>query len=542
MQICYIWVKQFKSLRNYSLNLSSDYEFSFDQKQNSIDLYEKSTLPKDFFGSNISGVSALLGANGSGKTTALEMICRCITEHYHFKESYILVYEIDQKFYLSTNVREPFKVNFKFTPDNENVELSKLNTIYFSNVFDKNYIDFNDRVIDISLNRRMNPRYMYKDESSNVKGSIERQIDFIESSEFKNINLDIPKRVEYKIFNSASEIFKRKRKQTNHQADERDVEDYLRGIFIKERSESKPKRNIDKTATLIAQQFLASILSVNNDIVEVIRKNIGKENNTNSLLKIISEEADVCIGEHFLSEMIGLIILNITGWLEAFDYDSDLTVRESKHSFTINVEDRNLWHHQKLSHIFEMVIEGSASWHGLSSGQKAYLNMFCSIWDCIEKNTDNGHSLICIDEGDLYLHPQWQIEFVDKLLKCLPAISNGKVQLIFTTHSPLLISDIPKQCVNITDNLTNQELLGTEAIESRAIQTFGANLYDIYSSSFDLKNQRSGTLSSQYIGNILEILDKNLLTKPEINDLESALAIIGDELIIHHIETKLGEL
>jgi predicted ATPase len=522
------------------LNLSSDYEFSFDQKKKSIDLYEKSTLPKDFFGSNISGVSALLGVNGSGKTTALEMICRCITEHYHFKESYILVYEIDRKFYLSTNVKEPFKVNFQFTPDNENLELRKLNTIYFSNVFDQNYIDFNDKVIDVSLNRKMNPRYMYRDESSNIKGSIERQIDFINSAEFKNINLDIPRRVEYKIFNSATEIFKRKK--INHQVDERDVEDYLRGIFIKERSEIRPKRGIDKTATSIAQQFLASIVNVNNDIVEVIRKNIGKENNTNSLLKVISKEADVLIGEHLLSEIIDIIVLQIKGWLEAFDYDSELTVRGSKHSFTLNVEDGNLWHHQKLSHIFEMVIEGSASWHGISSGQKAYLNMFCSIWDCIEKNTDNGHSLICIDEGDLYLHPQWQIEFIDKLLKCLPAISNGKVQLIFTTHSPLLISDIPKQCINITDNLTNQEFLGTELITSRVIQTFGANLYDIYSSSFGLKNQRSGTLSSKYIDNILEILDKDILTNIDINDLNSALDIIGDELIIHHIKTKLGEL
>lgn len=539
MQICFIWIKQFKSLRNYSLNLSSDYKFNFDQKKNSIDLHEEPTLPKGFFGENISGVSALLGVNGSGKTTTLEMICRCITEHHRFKENYILVYKVDRIFYMSTNIREALKANFNFTEDSESIELMKLKTIYFSNAFDQNYLDFNNKVIDLSINRKMNPRYMYKDQSLKIKGSIERQIDFINSAEFIKLNIEIPKRIEYKIFNSSSELLRKGK--ANSQAIPNDVKDYLRRLFINEKKANKPKHALDKTAILIAQQFLVSISCLNSDILETICKKIDKIDSTYDLLEVISKETDLMVGEHLLSEIISIIVLQIHAWLRCFDYDSDLTIRGGRHSFTLNVEGENLWHHQKLSHIFEILIDGSASWYGASSGQKAYLNMFCSIWDSIERDSDDGHSLICIDEGDLYLHPQWQVEFIDKLLKCLPAISNGKVQLILTTHSPLLISDIPKQCITIADSKTDQELLKAEDITSHAIQTFGANLYDIYSSSFGLKNQRSGNLSSQYINNILEILDKNILNAIDVENLNSALTIIGDELIIHHINVKLGE-
>ena len=530
MQICYIWVNHFKSLKDYSLNLSNNYKFDFDRKKNSIDLDEESTLLKDFFGESISSVTALLGVNGSGKTTALEMICRCITEQDNFEEYYILIYEIDRKFYVSTNLKMPLKANFQFISDNGNLKLKKLKTIYFSNIFDQNYIDFNEKVIDISLNRKMNPRYMFKDELLNTKGNVGRQIEFIVSPEFKDLYLDVPKRVEYKIFNSTADLFKRKKIK-----ERLDPETFncLSEILSKERIGIR-RRGFDKTAILVAQQFLVSILCLDLDLIDIFHRNIQSYNDTRSLLKVISEQTDVSIGFHSLSEIIDILILRMDFWLEELNYDSDNTIRGSKHSFTLNFDLDNLWHHQKLSYVFETVIEGSATWYGISSGQKAYLNMFCSIWDCVEANdydNNNGHCLICIDEGDLYLHPQWQIEFIDKLIKCLPTISNGKVQLILTTHSPLLISDIPKQCISITGGYTKTN-----------IQTFGANLYDIYNSSFGLNNQRSGNLSSRYIDKILEIADKSSLTNLDVDDLKDAISIIDDELILHHIENRIKEL
>ncbi|WP_198595525.1 hypothetical protein, partial [Vibrio lentus] len=56
-------------------------------------------------------------------------------------------------------------------------------------------------------------------------------------------------------------------------------------------------------------------------------------------------------------------------------------------------------------------------WKGISSGHKAFLNLYSSIYNEI-KNTKRT-TLICIDEGDLYFHPKWQISFFSELLSII---------------------------------------------------------------------------------------------------------------------------
>ena len=543
MHIYYIWVKRFKSFRNYGLNLSSDYTFNFDHTNSTLSYVDNPALPEDFFGKNISGVTALLGVNGSGKTTALELICRCITEHYHFKENYILVYKIGNDFYLSNNFKEKISIDFSFIPDNENTKLREVNTIYFSNVFDQNHLDFDDKVIDISINRKMNPRYIYKDGTSKRRGEIEKQINFLQSGKAKEIKLDIPKRIEYKLFKNTSELIKKieRTKFTRYASEAYDPEiiDNLRKIFVNERKEYRVRDGIRYTSMLIRQQFIVSLIRAIPESLRVIAtiiEELKTTSNSLAILEALSKETTIYLDEHCLSEIISIIILQIEGWLEAFNYESEQTMRGARHSFTVDINENNLWHHTKLSHIFEMIIEIDASWHGISSGQKAYLNMFSSIWNCIEENNRNSlnkQTLICIDEGDLYLHPQWQIEFVERLTNCLPVISNGNVQVLFTTHSPLLVSDMPNQCVCVlNDNEYNRK---------PDLKTFGANIYDIYREAFGMGTNRTGNISNRYIQRTFDILDKKSLNKADFEFLTQAKHLIDNKLILQHINIKLKE-
>lgn len=78
----------------------------------------------------------------------------------------------------------------------------------------------------------------------------------------------------------------------------------------------------------------------------------------------------------------------------------------------------------------------------LSQGEKSLLALVGDIarrLATLNPSLDNpleGEGVVMIDEVDLHLHPKWQHDLIDKLVKTFP-----NVQFILTTHSPHVISD-----------------------------------------------------------------------------------------------------
>lgn len=103
----------------------------------------------------------------------------------------------------------------------------------------------------------------------------------------------------------------------------------------------------------------------------------------------------------------------------------------------------------------------------LSSGEK---RLFAIIGDIARRlslanpGNDNplkqGHGIVLIDEIDLHLHPKWERKVVPTLRKIFP-----KVQFIITTHSPLVLQNVPSKSVYILNDgkiYSSQETLGRE--------------------------------------------------------------------------------
>ena len=55
--------------------------------------------------------------------------------------------------------------------------------------------------------------------------------------------------------------------------------------------------------------------------------------------------------------------------------------------------------------------------------------------------------IVLVDEIDLHLHPSWQQRIIGDLQRTFP-----NIQFIVTTHSPQVVSSVPKECVRIIDN------------------------------------------------------------------------------------------
>lgn len=126
-------------------------------------------------------------------------------------------------------------------------------------------------------------------------------------------------------------------------------------------------------------------------------------------------------------------------------------------------------------------------WSGLSSGELALLKSFSHLFLAKKKlekssyrNVDNNSVLLLLDEVDLGLHPEWQRRWVSVALPVIEKIFEGKhLQIIMTTHSPILLSDIYQENVLLLDK-GGQEVKGIE-------KTFGQNIYSLFKDSFFLK-------------------------------------------------------
>lgn len=91
------------------------------------------------------------------------------------------------------------------------------------------------------------------------------------------------------------------------------------------------------------------------------------------------------------------------------------------------------------------------------------------------------HINLIFDEAELYYHPEFQRQFVKKLLERLAMCHINRtnirsVNIMIVTHSPFILSDIPE---------TNVLYLGTEEGHTPG-KTFGANIYDLLKDSFFL--------------------------------------------------------
>lgn len=169
------------------------------------------------------------------------------------------------------------------------------------------------------------------------------------------------------------------------------------------------------------------------------------------------------------------------------------------------------------------------SW-GLSSGENNLLRLFTSLYYIFEKDYSNerngeckiynfdkvGHRIICdsivliMDEADLTYHPDWQRRFISVITAFLqeiyPKECCKEIQILLSTHSPLLLGDIPQH--NVIYLKTNEKTGITEVDNSGRLETFGQNIYLILRDSFFLRKGTIGEFASKKIQDVTEGLEE----------------------------------
>lgn len=545
MRICYIWVSAFKNFKDFGINLCNDLQFSFSPRSGVLNLVEQTPLPKEIFSENIHDITAILGINGAGKSTALELICLALKSSDKIDTPLLIIYEKnEQLFFIKKSINYVIPA-FNAKERDDHKDFKELNVVYFSNVFDENKMDLGKHVHDISANFRYSRRHPPFGRGGSDTEMID-QLNFISSDIYRHVKIDTPKTLEIKF-----DRLIRPRLNNERTHPDKAIFHRLAELQRKIRQYSDPSNSLQVAATAVQGTFLYQILleTLDNkelrDSIEEVLDNSSLPPSFKELLNTTANFFKSNKNVEFKFQPVPMIELietatNLEDLLFSAGARLDNSVKSSRYVITLDFrKDRGLPYIQ-LAWIMEWIRSGSMTWTGISSGQKAYLNMFSSIWSTLthsDLTRKSSSTLLCIDEADLYLHPQWQVEFVERLIYCLPTLSNGKKQIVITTHSPILVSDLPSQCLIALPSPPSEHDKEPSATDD--LKTFGANLFDIYSSTFGLNGQRTGNLSSKYISKILDILDCDDITYRQRETLKQAASIIDDELIKSHILRRI---
>ena len=73
MELVYLWVEDYKNIHKQGFNFSPRFNCKYDPDSNEITIDENKDYVPDFFGENIN-VTAIVGKNGSGKSSVLKLI------------------------------------------------------------------------------------------------------------------------------------------------------------------------------------------------------------------------------------------------------------------------------------------------------------------------------------------------------------------------------------------------------------------------------------------------------------------------------------
>lgn len=130
--------------------------------------------------------------------------------------------------------------------------------------------------------------------------------------------------------------------------------------------------------------------------------------------------------------------------------------------------------------------------------------------------------IILIDEADMTFHPEWQQKYIKKLLNFLQiAYKKYNIQLIISTHSPIMLSDIPNDNVIFLYKGNGKDK--NSEVKGMQIKTFGSNIYNLYKQGFFLKKNNFGILGDFATSKIDDIQKILLDCSDKIDEVEDVL-------------------
>ena len=488
MKLIALVIKQYDKLfKEQIFNFSDEYKVDFNFETNELKIDKNPDYIENFYGESVYNISPIVGINGVGKSTILNIISNYSPDKYE--------QELDnQYFFLFELGKQEDKVRFKISSNNLSVaNLSEYGeSPFFRNQdgsfdCDTEYYYYDTKNIlyvnlqtkgggTIGYQTTMNPEglamfihsYLWLRDRKIINSVLSCSL-YIEPYGLKDYTDSIPKGINaigFLIYKSIHNIFYEEDKFIKKLLSKsllsecekylkEDVSDYENSGFnlLLEIVKELDKNEVKDETRKIRKEYVESIITIVNIFIEIRENGFLVDSSSSSILLKYSNN------NRRLFEDLNDRLLQYTklkGLMRDLCYD----LNESFNNYNLLKETPN---------------------YHMSTGEGNLIEIFSQLYTYLSMHEESsGDIILLVDELETGMHLEWSRRLIKILINNLSEILNiegkgRKIQLSFTTHSPYMLSDIKPGNVIMLEK--NQE---TGYSEGKVLQnTFAKNIQEI---------------------------------------------------------------
>lgn len=511
MELLYLYITDdHRNIKGCEYNFSPNYRFSYEQETKTFHMEKRNVLPAQWFGNNILNITAIIGKNGAGKTNMMECLIRALC----YQDGGLIIFLHGGC--LWTNCHVKF-TNYVFDFEIHRMERSgsPLNTELAESIQDTSVVYYSS-AIDRALSNSRSHFSKFTDISNAYflrlsKQDVSKAPDYALASDVDIMQTnDIFKQLLFFIYCSKQEFkfvdtvrLPRFLNVTLHVFDEKEPENVAFKALVKDRTSSfGDQLKYYMLRQIFALGSISEEWTENTTFEEVMLLQNRNEDYRPDLYRILielheekkivykeNEQNAITKGNNIMAFKVEIDAMNQAFISALFCYYSihPIVPYASFGSFYLK----------------ENVVNNAMTLgYGMSSGERVFYTFFARLFGVVfdkqgelhsafKKETEissryNGKSIVMLlDEAELSMHPEWQQKFINLLTRALnqffPKI---KFQIIFASHSPILISDLPKSNIIFLKKRDDDTCLVCDALKCK--ETFGANIHTLFNDAFFL--------------------------------------------------------
>ncbi len=485
MELVYLWVENYKNIKNQGFNFSPRFRCEYDEKTNELTIDEN----KDYvsiFPDNIN-ITAVVGENGSGKSSL-------VFDFIMNKKGFFIIKEDNELIVYSKNI------NVK-----TNITLNK----YKSNFLD-NVLFYSMDKLELAKSRSyLNVIDLQETNKLITENYLKLQEHYFELFDFK------PYFIKYNFLDLWI--------NSNYEIEESDIKNIKSTLNMDSRDDTTQIYDVLRALKKLKDSYLIYLFNKFETIDEIFQ-------HINLIDKLHPKDFYLTINY----EEIQKILVNCS---VDFINEKTFNLLKQNEGKILKIEDLpklfgkkylELFFHKMIDELeFDFQAENDSSYGSLSHGEKTIYSFYVNLI-----NYNKKEFIFILDEPDNTLHPNWQKNFINKMIKIVEKLEK-KVHFIITSHSPFILSDLPKENMIFLEK-------GKQVYPfDDGKQTFGANIHTLLSHGFFMKDGLMGEFAKSKIDDVINYLNNKKSEIKSDNDAQNIIDIIGEPIIKRELQRML---